>query len=323
MANLVKLAKAYSKSGFSVIPVTARKLPALKGWKEFQSRPMTDEECERYFSNCYGIALLCGGKKKVTCIDFDLKYDLSKDLFDRYKSKIPKELLKKMYVQKTVSGGYHFVFTCAKMEPNQKLANRRTTAYEKHQTYLENFENPETRDKALKIALNDDRLVLIETRGEGGYFCIAPTPNYEAVHGKIQEISEEEYDTLIEVARSFNEIKEYTPDIRLSKYDEWELSPFEDYNQRGDMLFLMTMNGWTIDPTSRGKRIRLKRPGRTHAQSSALYDDETKIFNVFTTSSSFEINKGYNPSGVFIHLECHDDTKLAFEKLVEMGYGKK
>lgn len=323
MSDLVKLAKQYSKAGFSVIPITSTKLPALKGWLEFQKRPMTPEECEQYFSGAYGIALICGGNKKVTCLDFDLKYDLSGDLFERYKARIPKDLLKKMYVQKTMSGGYHIVFSCTKMEQNQKLANRYTTAHEKHQTYMEHYSDPSTRDKALKIAQNDDRLVLIETRGEGGYFCIAPTPKYEHVFGKIQEITPEEYDILVEATREFNEVRDYKQDIKLSKYDEWELSPFEDYNERGDVLHLLSMNGWDAERGSRGKNVRLKRPGRTHASSSAIYDTDSKIMSVFSTSTSFDTNKGYNPSGIFIQLECDGDTVLAFKKLTELGYGKK
>lgn len=322
MQDLTKLAKGYSKSGFSVIPITSNKLPALKGWLEYQKRPMTPEECDQHFKSCYGIALICGGSKKVTCLDFDLKYDLSGDLFERYKAKIPKSLLKKMYVQKTMSGGYHIVFTCEKLEPNQKLANRYTTAYEKHETYMENFNRLETRDKALKIAQNDDRLVLIETRGEGGYFCIAPTPKYEHIFGKIQEITPEEYDILVDATREFNEVREYKKDIKLSKYDEWKLSPFEDYNDKADVLQLLSLNGWDVEQ-GRSKNVRLKRPGRTHASSSALYDSERKIMSVFSTSTSFDTNKSYNPSGIFIELECDGDTVEAFRRLVEMGYGQK
>lgn len=323
MNNLIKLAKKYSKAGYSVIPVTQNKLPALKGWLQFQKRPMTQDECEEYFRNAYGIALICGGQKKVTCLDMDLKYDLSGDLFERYKTKIPKELLKKLYVQKTVNGGYHLVFTCNKMENNQKLANRYTTAHEKHRTYMDNYNRIETRDKALKIAQNDDRLVLLESRGEGGYFCIAPTPGYEHIYGKINHISEDEYDIIFDTARQFNEIREYKPDIKLSKYDEWELSPFTDYNDRGNPLHVLSMNGWDVENGGRSKNIRLKRPGRTHASSSAIYDSETKIMSVFSTSTSFDINKGYNPSGIFIELECGGDTTEAFKRLVAEGYGKK
>ena len=58
MINYVELAKQYSKAGYSVIPVTSEKIPAIRDWSQFQTRPMTDKECEQYFSNCWGFALL-------------------------------------------------------------------------------------------------------------------------------------------------------------------------------------------------------------------------------------------------------------------------
>ena len=58
MSNYVELAKQYSKAGYSVIPVTSEKIPAIRDWSQFQTRPMTEKECETYFSNSWGIALL-------------------------------------------------------------------------------------------------------------------------------------------------------------------------------------------------------------------------------------------------------------------------
>ena len=64
MSNYVELAKQYSKAGYSVIPVTSEKIPAIRDWSQFQTRHMTEKECETYFSNSWGIALLMGGSKK-------------------------------------------------------------------------------------------------------------------------------------------------------------------------------------------------------------------------------------------------------------------
>ena len=75
MSSFIDLAKQYSQAGYSVIPVTSEKIPAIKDWSQFQQRPMTALECENNFKNCWGIALLCGGKMGVCGLDFDLKYD--------------------------------------------------------------------------------------------------------------------------------------------------------------------------------------------------------------------------------------------------------
>lgn len=327
MSNYLDLAKQYSKAGYSVIPVTSEKIPAIKDWSQFQTRPMTEKECEQNFSNCWGIALLMGGKMKTSAIDLDLKYDLSGDLFERYKKALPDELLRKMYVQTTKNKGYHFIFSSDIVEPNQKLASRYTTEYEKHFTYMEAFNNEKTRSKALKIASNDRVRVLLETRGgstdvSGGYVVMSPSPGYKFVYGKINHISVDEYNLILETARSFNDVIEERKDIRLEKYKEWRLSPFNDYNERGDVLSLLLDSGWEECRGSRGKSIRLKRAGNPKSGSSALFDTESRILNVFSTSTCFDVNRGYSPTDIFVLLECEGDLSLAFRKLVADGFGE-
>ena len=326
--DFIKIAKQYSKSGFSVIPVTSEKIPAIRDWSQFQTRPMTEQECETNFKNCWGIALLCGGVKKITGFDADLKYDLSGDIFERFKNKLPNSLLKKMYVQKTKNDGYHILFSCDKVEPNQKLASRYTTPEEKHQTYMESFEDVKTRDKALRIASNDKTRIIFETRGgddkiSGGYVVMSPSPGYEFVYGKISHISIEEYDLIIDTARSFNDVVEERKDVRLDNYNkDWTLSPFADFNEKGDVLQILFDNGWEEVKGGNRKSVRLKRPGKS-SSSSALYDTETRLFNCFSTSTGFDVNRAYTPSDVLIELECEGDLTIAFKKLIEMGYGEK
>lgn len=324
--NIKDVASKYSEKGFSVIPISSNKIPTIKGWREFQERPMTKDEVEMYFKDdTYGMALIMGTEKSLYTIDIDLKYDLSGDIFKRFLEDIPKKILNKLYIQKTVSGGYHLIFKCPYIkEGNLKLACRFTTADEKHRTYMEAFENPLTKDKALKIASNDTSRVLFETRGFGGYICMNPTPGYKKVKGKVfNELSLKEYFELLDSARYFNEINKVSrKDSRQEcKNDNWEVTPFKDYNERGDVLHILSINGWTEVHSSRSN-IRLKRPGKSSA-SSAIFNNETRIFSVFSTSTSFDNNRGYTPSDVFIHLECNDDVGVAYNKLVEMGYGVK
>lgn len=324
MSNrFVSIAKEYVKRGYSVIPITSTKQPAIRQWLSYKNNPMSFSEVDIHFENAYGMALLMGGRHSLTCIDFDLKYDLSNDLYERFKSEIPNSLLKKLLVQKTMNGGYHWIFSCPeKCEPNQKLASRFTTEYEKHETYMVNWNNIETRSRALKIATNDSVRVLVETRGDGGYICCYPTPGYSHVYGKINELTVGEYDLLLDVARSFSEIRVVKDDHKLKSYDDWEITPFDDYNDRGDVLNLLISNGWEIKHYG-SNSVRLKRAGQTHSKSSALFDLNTKVFNCFSTSTSFDVNKGYNPTGVFMLLECNDDGKECYRKLIELGYGKR
>lgn len=328
MADFRELARQYIKNGLWVIPVTSMKQPSISNWRELQTRPMTEAEITKGFKRCHGIALLMGGKPSLFAADFDLKYSLNPNLYEEIKAKVPREILKKTYVQKTVSGGYHWIYKVpeTRMFGNEKFANRYTTAYEKHKIYLEYYEDPKTRDVAIKTAANHKSLVLVESRSGsvercGGYVLMAPTEGYEHVYGKINSLTEEEYDTLVEIFRSFNEVKELgVVDKKYDNYD-WKVTPWDDYNERADVIELLSASGWTItDETT--KNIRFKRPGATSG-SSALFDKESKIFNCFSTSTSLSVDKGYNPSGLYIEMECDGDAKLAYSNLISMGFGVK
>lgn len=322
MTNYSELAKKYIKAGFSVIPVSSNKTPSVREWGKYQIAKMSEEEADKHFNNVFGIALLGGTEKNITILDFDLKYSLRSDFFDNFKKALPVDLLQKMYVQSTMSGGYHFIFSCKKVENNMKLCSRYTTPYEKHETYLEAFNDPKTRDKALRIASNDMSRILIETRGNGGYALLSPSPGYKHVYGKIQEISIEEYDLLMETARSFSEVIEERKDIRLEKYNkEFEVSPFADFNERFDVISYLEDNGWEV-MKGQGKSIRLKRAGNPSSGSSALFDTESRLMNVFSTSTIFDVGRAYSPADIFILLDCNNDTSLAFSKMVDLGYGK-
>jgi hypothetical protein len=332
MNDFRDLARQYIKNNLWVIPVNANKQPSIKNWKDLQTRPMSEIEIEKYFKKCFGIALLCGGKPKVELIDWDLKYDLSGDFYDRVKKDIPDEIKRKVFLQSTKNKGFHWIYKLEEisMSGNQKLACRYTTAYEKHQVYLEHFKNPINRDNAMKIAINDSSRVLCETRGGtidfcGGYGLIAPTNGYEVIYkpeGGLQTLTVEEHEFLMNTIRSYNEVSEISL-VKNKNYDnvDWKLSPFEDYNDRGDALNLLFECGWEeIGKT--GKSVRLKRPG-ANSGSSGLYDLDTDIFNCFSTSTRFNTTKGYNPSGVFIELEADGDNSIAFKKLIKQGFGVK
>ena len=329
MADFRKLAKQYINNGFWVIPVSSMKQPSISNWRDLQTRPMTDAEIDKGFKRCHGIALLMGGKPRLFAADFDLKYSLNPNLYEEIKEKVPTSILEKTYVQRTKNKGFHWVYRVpeSRLNGNEKFANRYTTAFEKHKVCLEYYADPKTRDIAHKTAANHKSLVLLESRSGsiercGGYVLMAPTEGYKHIYGKIEELTEEEYDTLVEILRSFNEVKEIGK-VDKKFYDnfEWKLSPWEDYNDRGDIVKLLGDSGWTIMGEN-VKNIRFKRPGATSG-TSALFDKVSKIFNCFSTSTSLSVDKGYNISGLYTELECDGDTKIAYQNLINMDFGIK
>ena len=314
--------------GLQFIPVNAMKQPIVKDWQN---------STQKYdLSNCIAVGMVCGKPSgNVEVIDIDEKYSLDGKLFENYKRlihEIDSSLLSKLVVQKTKNGGYHFIFRCSVIGGNSKLANRSTTEEEKAETYkkvleaelLKGKDEIGAKEVAQKSKINDKVRVLIETRGIGGQIVCYPSVGYQVIHGdfySINEITPEERDVLMGIARQFNEVMDLVTvptktDIKKIK----GLSAFDDYNNRGDVVALLQNNGKKAVKTQGAKTIFL-RPGQASSQTSGNYDNNKKWFSVFTTSSDFEPEKAYLPYAVFAVLECNKDFSAASKKLYDMGYG--
>lgn len=280
-----------------LIPINEKKIPLVKDWQT---------STVKHNLTGYGVGLVCG-HNNIEAIDIDLKYDLTGTLFERYKraiNELDKNILNKLVVQKTVSNGYHFIYKCVTIDGNKKLANRYANDNEK---------------------LSGEKVkVLIETRGKGGYIAIVPTPKYELIHGSfesINEITEDEREILLSCARKFNEVLSEVVPVKFKQTEQKAgLSPFEDYNDRGDVIGLLLSHGWTISET-KGNKILFKRPGQSTSSHSGNFDKDKNWFSVFTTSSNFETEKAYLPYAVFAKLECNDDFTECARKLYNLGFG--
>jgi len=326
-------AKEYLKAQLSVIPTKEDKLPALPSWKPYQSQRLKEDEVESLFSgvNVKGLAIISGAiSGGLEVIDVDTKYDITGSLWDELKSLIETnlpELYNRLVIAQTKSGGYHIYYRCSSIAGNLKLSNRFTTNLERAETYKTEINKGATQDEATKRSVNDKIRVLIETRGEGGYVIAPPTPKYTYIQGEpsnIPTISKEERDVLFSIAKSFNELEEVKPKVNTpssTPYNSVGLSPFEDYNQRGDVVALLESKGWRI-VNQQGQRINLLRSGSTDSKSSGNYHTGLKVLRVFSSSTEFNPEKGYSPSQVFSLLECNGDNKLTYRRLLELGYGE-
>lgn len=300
----------YFESGLSTIPVGSDKLPrlveggGLYAWGKHQKEAIKPNGI---FDKAYGIAL-AGGVNGTVCFDIDIKYDLTGTLYERLKVFIEANcpgLLKKMVVQKTQNKGVHFIYKCKKVYGNQKLARRSVSDEEKKINPDEKFKD------------------LIEIRGQGGYFVVAPTPNYEIIYGSltnIQEITEEEQEILFDCARTFNEVFDIVKEKNQNKkVIENNKSPFEAWNEDGDVLGFLEDNGWKSTMT-RGSKNLMLRPGGT-GKWSADWDSDKRLFYVFSTSTEFESEKAYNPVQVLTKIKFNGDFSEAAIWLLKNGYG--
>lgn len=310
------------------IPANEFKQPLVKDWQ------ITRKKYD--LSSCHSVGLVCGVPSgNLYAIDVDEKYSLDGKLFEQYKQKIHNEddkLLQKLVVQKTRNGGYHLLFRCNDIDGNLKLANRFTTIEERQDTYKKTYDNQilksvdddKARQLAQKASDNDKVRVLIETRGKGGFIVCSPSFGYDFIFGDLQsigEISKDEFEILLSCARQMNEVFEEVDIPRTTKIPKSQgKSPFEDYDERGDVLLFLQNNGWTI-VSRRGSKTHLLRAGQTSAKTSGNFDHDKNWFSVFTTSTDFEPQRAYRPYAVFAYLECNKDFSLASKKLYELGFG--
>jgi len=306
-------ATRYFNAGLSVIPVGKDKLPhangkdALYRWKKHQSELI---EPNGMFDGAYGLAIVCGKSFQVECIDIDCKYDLTGTLLKDYCELIKSQdenLIKKLVIEKSVSGGYHFIYKTKKIDGNKKLAERPASG------------------KELEANKDETTKVLIETRGEGGYFVCAPTSGYKVMRGNIEllnEITEAERDLLIDSARVFNQVIQKKKEPKVETGTTFTgLSPFDDWNLRGDVLPLLEQHGWKIT-YQRGSKNLLLRPGG-EKKWSADYDSDRRTLYVFTKSTSFPVEEGISPTGVLAHLNFNDDYSATAKWLLQNGYGER
>jgi len=318
------------ESSLQFMPVLENKRPIHKQWEQ--------KKVEYDFTNAKAYGLVCGAiSGNVEAIDIDLKYDLTKNLGKDYSDlikSISPDLLDKLVIQRTVSGGYHFIYKCDYIEGNKKLAERYTTENEKQETYIKTLEAERkkgtdekiAKEIAQKASLHDSKRVLLETRGEKGFVACHPTVGYKLIRGdffNVQKISIEERNILINSAYNFNEVFKEPVEIKFTEKKTYKgLTPCEDYNERGDVISLLSNHGWTI-VGRKGSKTLLRRPGDTKAEHSGNYDDSKKWFSVFSTSTEFEAQTPYLPYAVFAILECKGDYNSAPSRLREMGYGEK
>ncbi len=307
-SDIIKIAKKYIINNYSVIPITQHKNPAISEWGKYLYNPMPIHDVDRLFKNSWGLALLMGGKKSLTAIDIDSKYDLTNTLWDRLQCAIGDDLLNKMWINKTTNGGYHLVFSCPKIEGNSKLAGRETTDTEKINTFKEESSKGSKAEVALKAGFSDSSRVLIETRGCGGYILIPPSPGYQTIKGKIQTLTVDEYDFVFDTCRSFNEYIKPVKNYALSKLERDKGKDLlASFNQKADVVKILEDHGWSQVGVD-GTRIKMKRPGNVSSKDSGWFDTESRVFWVFSTSTSFRANEGYSAVDVLLELKYDGDN---------------
>ncbi len=284
-------ATALFPDSLSIIPCSSNKRPT-KLWKESQSRRLPYEAG----ADLYGI--VCGDiSGNLECIDFDAKNcdnpDLIRTAFEELVAMSDPELFALLAIQKTPSGGRHYVY---RVEGAQV--------------------------KKCKVLAKTKGKVVFETRGEGGYFCTAgPYGWLQHSPHSIPTITAKQQALLARTATTFGDaVPEAKPRHTMLKKDkEAAQSIFDRFDQEADPVAMLQERGWTI-ASQRSGVTYLRRPGKTDGLS-ATYNFPTcsgRVY-VFTTSTELEAGRSYKPSQLVAFLDYGGDFRAAARALAAVA----
>lgn len=299
--------------GLALLPVQhdGTKKPRGK-WKHLQVERLSLDETQALFTDDdTGFGIVCGAVSgNLEMLELEARA-VEDGLLKKTRERLEKAGLLEEFSKilegccvETPSGGFHFVYRVegGPALPNKKIALRLPTHAERR--------------------AGERAIVLIETRGEGGYF-VAPSSHGE-IHasgkqwrqragglGSIATITAEVRDAIFDVLRSFDEtpkevdkatgvpLATVTPIEQPWTVTQWyeqdDTSPFDWFRQNhpsiGDLL---TEDGWTtLNGTS------WTRPGKSQREGTSaelhVADDGAEFLNIFSTSIPPEYERAGTP----------------------------
>jgi len=293
-------------AGLSVIPIlpNGSKSPAVR-WKLYQVSLPTDAELVQWFhERTRGLAAIGGAISGwLEILDFD-----APDLFEPWCITVEElcpGLIQRLPLSETPSNGRHIFYRCREIEANLKLAQRR--------------------------GLDGKPETLIETRGEGGYAIVPPSPPachplqkpYVLLHGDltaIPTITPDERTILLQAAQSFNEYVDVTRivsgGISPSPSPAQGTRPGDIFNTHARWLDILAPHGWT-HLGQRGEITLWKRPGkRTPGCSATTNYAGSDLLYVFSSNAwPFEPETAYSKFAAYALLEHGGDFHAAARRL--------
>lgn len=302
----------YIYNNFSVVRCNSKKTATQKHTKEdYQKLPWEDILHNDIAGG--STAILCGERSgNMEMLDFDTKNARDpKTFYDTFCElvllKLGATIIERMTIQRSPSGGYHWIYTTDKVDGNKKICK------------------------------GENKQAIIESRGSGGYFIVAPSKGYTVISGRfdnLQYISEEVKKQLWDIAASLSEYEE--PEIIIRKEvvkthgaltniahsANGQINYWEEFDKNCDFHTMLERDGWTT-MKPKGDRFLMRRPDKDDASWSADYHPNHqygKLLYVYTTSTVLESEKAYLPSTYLIEWHCNGDTIRAYDWLIDHGY---
>ena len=319
---LLSAAKAWFDAGFAVVPSheDGGKRPYGR-WKEFQSQRMGWDELESLLSTdrFTGIGVLTGrASGDVEMLEIEGPPDLAVKRLAKVIAQANdfaaigiRDLLMRVTmgcVEQSAGGGLHLFI---RVSDGVALGNT-------------------------KLATVEGKVVA-ETRGEGGFVIVAPTPgrnghpegaSYIFVNGgspaKVVDVSSEERDMLhMLFSISLNVDIHPTETVKEpAKADSTfeGTSAFDDYRDKVSWREILEPAGWTWSHSD-AERDYWVRPGKTKSEGiSASTIEDGPLVN-FSSSVNIPLQVGLSKASVHAHLHHAGDLSSAAKALGDQGFG--
>lgn len=318
MNEVIRAAQDAYRAGLSVIPIRedGTKAPAVR-WKPYQTERADNEQMRRWFRDTerQGLGLVCG-YNDLECMEFErfVTYEAFRDTADAAGLGEIVQRIEAGYVEETPGGGIHWLYYCDAVSGSVELASLPS-------------------DKVQE----NEKAVLIETRGMGGFVVVQPSAG--SVHetrrpyvlrtggfDRIARITAEEREALFELARAFDESEKQPyggrndAEYYENNYSDQE-RPGDAYNASGPP-WADILNGWSL-VYQRGETQFWRRPGKPIGISATINGPGVgpdRLY-VFTTSTDFEANRSYTKFQAYTVIEHQGDFRAAAKALARQGYG--
>lgn len=315
--EILTTALRFAAQGIVVVPVAndGSKRPSVGSWKQYQESQPTQDELLNWFNNdqVQGLGVITGSiSGNLLMIEWEGRaieqklHLAAKEAMKASGLEYLWEILTNGYSEMTPSGGIHFLVKIdgAPIDGNTKLASK----------------------------AGEDGGCLIETRGAGGFSICAPSGGTAHPNGKswtmiagsietIPTITEKELWELFTILKTFDEMpKSEITKQELTKREFNPAMPGDDYNSRMTWEEILEPIGWKKVYTQ-AQVTYWRRPNKDEGISASTNYGGYDTFFVFSTSTTFESEKGYSKFAVYAHLNHHNDFKAAAQALRFLGFG--
>ena len=372
---MYELVLNYIRMGLSVIPVNTNKKPVLSRWAQYQQTAINEDDFSAMWSSkkwtqWHGVALI-GGKVSggLECIDVDCKYDETGELWKAFYSElVALPFFQNLVIATTQNKGYHVFYRCSEVSGNLKLAERPASEKDLEkanaQILQENIKSGPDKQKQPHTSIKTlPNKVLIETRGEGGYFLVYPSQGYsiQNLEGMgetlANPITPDERKQLFDLAISFDYMHKPTeqpipkieatpfvsqlptmslndkapqPKTSANSVASVDTRPGDDFNSSHSALTLLEQYGSCY---ARGMGVDSNKRQIQHLCNSAdgesngyYYPADNKIFLFsanYVAGGKLETEKAYTAFELYTVFEHNGDYSAAAKALAKQGFGTK